>query len=145
MKTKKQTKNKKDERDLIGESSIFFIGAMVGMLILGFIFIVTTPQDQANIDTLTPKEMMEQAPTPPYTPSDATLCSVIRGTPAWAKDGQIIAYGYNEVETETLEDQNVAFLYHPDCIHCQRQVEYWGEDDFNQLSSRGLAIDCTRY
>lgn len=137
IKKKTTPKNKQDW-------TTFTYGLMAGLIILLFVLII---QDSIENDVyeMSSKDIMKQAPIPSYTPSEANLCNNIRGTPAWVKDNQIIGYGYTELEPQNLVDNKVVFLYNPDCIHCQRQVEYWGEDEFNDLSAKGLAIDCTRY
>ena len=74
--------------------------------------------------------------------TELTFCDKIEGTPAWAKEGKIIGYGYME-DLNVLPD-GVFFYYRPGCYWCQKQIKNFGEQYFSELKEEGYAIDCTK-
>ena len=68
-----------------------------------------------------------------------SLCN--KRTPAWAKDGEIIGYGYRE--DWNILPNGVFFYHRPNCYWCQKQIENFGEQYFTELKSNGYVIDCS--
>jgi len=71
--------------------------------------------------------------------SKFVTCSEIKGTPAWIKGGEIIGYGYKEINE--IPD-GVTFYYHPECYWCKKQIELFGEEYFNELEKKGYTVNC---
>lgn len=127
-KSKKQNKKLTFERLLI----LFLIFAVLGLLIY------INPDNGLNKNN---KEI------------DNSICSKIRGTPAWVEEsGEIIKYGvitinqsnqeFSDKLTENLIVNKVTFVYNSDCGYCQLQISIFGEKNFNKLKEKGLALDC---
>ena len=69
-----------------------------------------------------------------------SLCSEIKGTPAWIKENKIIDYGYREEWNEI--PLGIFFFYKSDCSWCEKQISLFGEDYFELLKKENRAIEC---
>lgn len=83
-----------------------------------------------------------------YDSLEEAMCRNIKGTPAWAdSSGVILDYGYKEFNmsiVQALVEDKIYFLYHPDCVHCQRQIDHFG-DDWSYYKESGYTVDCSGY
>lgn len=92
-----------------------------------------------------------------YDSLEELMCNNIKGTPAWADyNGYIFDYGvkkfneeYQSVDSNLVVDNlikdKIYYLYNPDCIHCQRQAEWFGEEAYSKYKQSSYAVDCTQY
>ena len=80
------------------------------------------------------------------------LCYNILGTPAWGdSSGKIVFSGYSdfgnfsssEIVDNLIENQ-IYFLYNPNCGWCKKQIEYFG-NTWNKYLESGLVVDCTQF
>jgi len=81
-----------------------------------------------------------------------SICSQIKGTPAWMQNGEIIGYGYgfpenyalqsfNDVVNDYLIPNKITMVWDEKCIHCQRQIESFG-DSWQDYQESELTIEC---
>lgn len=78
------------------------------------------------------------------------MCSRIQASPSWAiGTGEIIKTGYinfgNEslnVVEEELIPLRMYFLYHPNCVWCQKQINEFGST-WEIYKESGYTIDCS--
>lgn len=81
------------------------------------------------------------------------LCSIISKTPAWASDGKLVGYGTMFPEDYSVDLVNsilipnrIKFLYYPDCIACEAQINYLnGQGTWEEYVKENLTIDCSKY
>jgi len=71
-------------------------------------------------------------------------CNYITSTPSWLKDGKLITSGYQpNVSIENLIEYNITFVYREGCGWCSKQIEDFGEENFNKLQEEGLILKCS--
>ena len=92
-----------------------------------------------------------------YDSLEELMCKNIEGTPAWANyNGMILDYGFKNFDDdlmsvdknliiESLIEDKIYYLYNPNCIHCQKQEEWFGEEAYSKYKESGYTIDCTQY
>jgi len=81
------------------------------------------------------------------------LCSIISGTPAWTTNGKVLQYGLVIPENMSIDlvgasliPGEIKFLYSPTCSICEKQIEYFKEQNtWNQYVESGLTVDCSQY
>lgn len=78
-----------------------------------------------------------------------SFCSKIIGTPSWGSiNGSIIANGYTEFSNITnpvhtlLIPNSIYFIYHPNCGWCQKQIQLFGEQAWEDYKDSGLTVNC---
>ena len=91
--------------------------------------------------------------------NEVEVCQSIRGTPAWiSDDGSILLEGYKEFPsvvsdnngqnysinpvTEYLIKEKIHFVYATGCGWCDKQIEWFGEDNWNAYQEANLTHDC---
>lgn len=81
-----------------------------------------------------------------------SICSQIKGTPAWIQNGKIIGYGrgfpenyarqnFNDVVNDYLIPNKITFVWDAKCIHCQKEIVRFGNSWQNYQDSN-LTIEC---
>ena len=70
------------------------------------------------------------------------MCGQIEGTPAWIENGQIIDYGFKSISVDELIKHRTYFFYSSNCGWCHKQIESWGEEDWDRLQDEGLTVNC---
>jgi len=81
------------------------------------------------------------------------LCSKAPGTPSWFDwRGDLIDSGYKPMAFEGRNDsqgivadliyRKVYFVYSSQCGWCQKQIEWFGEEQWKQYQDSGFTIDC---
>jgi len=85
--------------------------------------------------------------------SPEALCSKTTGTPAWFNwRGDLIEIGYKQMVLEgrndsqgiinNLIEQKVYFVYSSNCGYCLKQIEWFGEEQWEQYQDSGFTINC---
>ena len=126
------------------KKSTFILLGILGVMILAMFVITITSKSGKPFDKN-------------YDSFEQMMCLNIKGTPAWANyNGQITGYGVNNFNeeyqsvdsnlvVENLIKNKIYYLYNPDCIHCQAQAEWFGEEAYSKYKQSGYAVDCTQY
>ncbi len=82
------------------------------------------------------------------------LCSTIKGTPAWASEGKVIAYGLAIPENMSIDLINsylipdrIKFLYVEGCEYCEAQINYFKtiDNSWDKYVNEGLVVNCSEY
>ena len=84
------------------------------------------------------------------------ICNLINKTPAWVSShGKIIGYGVITIKessrefsnnlTKMLIENRIKFVYNKYCSACQLQISIFGQENFNKLNQKGLAVDCSKF
>ncbi len=74
------------------------------------------------------------------------VCSMIESTPAWS-NGTDVSYGYQSFGNQSLQvvsdliNQEIYFIYNPDCGYCQQQIKYY-VTDWQVYKDSGYTINC---
>ena len=91
--------------------------------------------------------------------NEILICQSIQGTPSWvSNDGKVLGSGYKEFPsviqdnigqnysinpvTEYLIKERIHFYYATGCGWCDKQIEWFGEDNWNAYQESNLTHDC---
>lgn len=80
---------------------------------------------------------------PKNTTNQSLLCYKAFHYPAFANNNsEILKYGFLDISLNELISSDFRYVYTPQCKDCQKQIQYWGEDNFTYLKDDIHFIDC---
>ena len=128
-----------------GKKKWWMIGIIIIVMLCGWGFFANLDNfgsDAPSIFSLH-GEMVPKNITLPLS-GDPDLCSQVKAVPSWAKEGVVVAGGYQLFKpgmVDTLIEENITFLYSSTCGYCHKQIEDFG-DDWQRYIDSGLTKEC---